>query len=148
MKLGLHVSDFTWPGGPARLGSDLSTIAQAAEAAGFDRLSVMDHFFQISMIGPPGREMLEAYTALGYVAGKTSRIRLLTMVTGVIYRQPGLVAKAVTTLDVLSGGRAILGIGAAWDEGEASGLGLPFPPLAERCGRLAAAPQIILQLWR
>ena len=147
MKLGLHVSDFTWPGGPARMGSDLSTIAQAAEAAGFDRLSVMDHFFQISMIGPPEREMLEAYTALGYVAGKTSRIKLLTMVTGVIYRQPGLVAKAVTTLDVLSGGRAMLGIGAAWNEEEASGLGFPFPPLAERFERLEEALQIILQMW-
>ena len=147
MKLGLHVSDFTWPGGPARMGSDLSTIAQAAEAAGFDRLSVMDHFFQISMIGPPEREMLEAYTALGYVAGKTSRIKLLTMVTGVIYRQPGLVAKAVTTLDVLSGGRAMLGIGAAWNEQEASGLGFPFPPLAERFERLEEALQIVLQMW-
>jgi F420-dependent oxidoreductase-like protein len=147
MKLGLHVSDFTWPGGPARSGADLATIAQAAEAAGFDRLSVMDHFFQIQMIGPPEREMLEAYTTLGYVAGKTSRIKLLTVVTGVIYRQPGLLAKAVSTLDVLSGGRAMLGIGAAWNEEEARGLGFPFPPLAERFERLEETLQIILQMW-
>src|SRR5438309_4980591 len=145
MKLGLHVSDFTWPGGPARMRSDLSTIAQAAEAAGFDRFSVMDHFFQISMIGPPEREMLEAYTALGYVAGKTSRIKLLTMVTGVIYRQPGLVAKAVTTLDVLSGGRAMLGIGAACNEQEARSLGFPFPPVAARFGLLEEALPVILE---
>lgn len=147
MKLGLHVSDFTWPGGPAQLGADLATIAQAAEAAGFDRLSVMDHFFQIQMIGPPEREMLEAYTTLGYVAAKTSRIKLLTVVTGVIYRQPGLLAKAVSTLDVLSGGRAMLGIGAAWNEEEARGLGFPFPPLAERFERLEETLQIILQMW-
>jgi F420-dependent oxidoreductase-like protein len=147
MKLGLHVSDFTWPGGPARLGANLATIAQAAEAAGFDRLSVMDHFFQIQMIGPPEREMLEAYTTLGYVAAKTSAIKLLTVVTGVIYRQPGLLAKAVSTLDVLSGGRAMLGIGAAWNEEEARGLGFPFPPLAERFERLEETLQIILQMW-
>jgi F420-dependent oxidoreductase-like protein len=147
MKLGLHVSDFTWPGGPPRLGNDLATIAQAAEAAGFDRLSVMDHFFQIRMIGPPEREMLEAYTTLSYLAGKTSRIRLLTVVTGVIYRQPALLAKEVTTLDVLSGGRAMLGIGAAWNEEEARGLGFPFPPIAERFERLEETLQIVLQMW-
>jgi F420-dependent oxidoreductase-like protein len=147
MKLGLHVSDFTWPGGPPRLGADLSTIAQAAEAAGFDRLSVMDHFFQIQFVGPPEREMLEAYTTLGYLAGKTSRIKLLTVVTGVIYRQPGLLAKEVTTLDVLSGGRAMLGIGAAWNEEEARGLGFPFPPIAERFERLEETLQIVLQMW-
>jgi F420-dependent oxidoreductase-like protein len=147
MKLGLHVSDFTWPDGPARLGANLATIAQAAEAAGFDRLSVMDHFFQIHMIGAREREMLESYTTLGYVAAKTSAIKLLTVVTGVIYRQPGLLAKAVSTLDVLSGGRAMLGIGAAWNEEEARGLGFPFPPLAERFERLEETLQIILQMW-
>ena len=147
MKLGLHVSDYTWSGGPARLGANLATVAQAAEAAGFDRLSVMDHFFQIQMIGPPEREMLEAYTTLGYVAAKTSAIKLLTVVTGVIYRQPGLLAKAVSTLDVLSGGRAMLGIGAAWNEEEARGLGFPFPPLAERFERLEETLQIVLQMW-
>src|SRR5258708_30336714 len=97
MKLGLHVSDFTWPGGPPRLGSDLTTIAQAAEEAGFDRLSVRDHFFQIQMIRPPQHEMLEAYTTLGYVAGRTSRIKLLTVATGLIYPHPGLLAHALTT---------------------------------------------------
>jgi F420-dependent oxidoreductase-like protein len=147
MKLGLHVSDFTWPGGPARLGADLGTIAQTAEAAGFDRISVMDHFFQIQMIGPPEREMLEAYTTLSYVAAKTSAIKLLAMVTGVIYRQPGLLAKTVSTLDVLSGGRAMLGIGAAWNEEEARGLGFPFPPIAERFERLEETLQIVLQMW-
>jgi F420-dependent oxidoreductase-like protein len=147
MKLGLHVSDFTWPGGPARLGADLATIAQTAEAAGFDRLSVMDHFFQIHMLGPPEHEMLEAYTTLGYVAGKTSVIKLLTVVTGVFYRQPAVLAKAVSALDVLSGGRAMLGIGAGWNEEEARGLGFPFPPIAERFERLEETLQIILQMW-
>jgi F420-dependent oxidoreductase-like protein len=147
MKLGLHVSDFTWPGGPASVGADLATIAQTAEAAGFDRISVMDHFFQIHMIGPPEREMLEAYTTLSYVAAKTSAIKLLTMVTGVIYRQPGLLAKTVSTLDVLSGGRAMLGIGAAWNEEEARGLGFAFPPIAERFERLEETLQIVLQMW-
>src|SRR5450631_878025 len=147
MKLGLHVSDYTWSGGPARLGANLATVAQAAEAAGFDRLSVMDHFFHIQMIGPPEREMLEAYTTLGYVAAKTSAIKLLTVVTGVIYRQPGLLAKAVSTLDVLSGGRAMLGIGAAWNEEEARGLGLFFPSTTERFERLEEALQICLQMW-
>src|SRR5450631_2805891 len=107
----------------------------------------MDHFFQIQMIGPPEREMLEAYTTLGYVAAKTSAIKLLTVVTGVVYRDPGLLAKAVTTLDVLSGGRAMLGIGAAWNEDEARGLGLFFPSTAERFERLEEALQICLQMW-
>src|SRR5690349_2665101 len=102
MKLGIHVSDFTWPGGAGELRADLIRIAQSAEAAGFDRLSVMDHVWQIGVIGPPEHEMLEAYTALGFVAGVTERINLLTLVTGVTYRAPGLLAKQVTTLDVLS----------------------------------------------
>jgi len=147
VKLGLHVSDFTFRGGPSRLGEDLTGIAQAAEAAGFDRLSVMDHFFQISFVGPPEHEMLEAYTTLGYLAGRTSTIRLFAMVTGVIYRQPALLAKAVSTLDVLSGGRAMLGIGAAWNEEESRGLGFPFPPISERFERLEEALQIVLQMW-
>jgi F420-dependent oxidoreductase-like protein len=147
VKLGLHVSDFTWPGGPRRLRSDLTTIAQAAESAGFDRLSVMDHFFQIGHLGPPEHEMLEAYTALGFIAGVTSRIKLLVVVTGVIYREPALLAKAVTTLDVLSGGRAMLGIGAAWNEEESRALGFRFPPIAERFERLEEALQIVLQMW-
>jgi len=145
--LGLHIPDFTWPGGPARLGEDLGEVARAAEEAGFDRLSVMDHVWQIEMIGPPEHEMLEAYTTLGFLAGHTSRIKLLTLVTGVVYRDPGLLAKMVTTLDVLSGGRAWLGIGAAWNEKEAEGLGLFFPPLKERFERLEEALQVCLQMW-
>jgi F420-dependent oxidoreductase-like protein len=147
MKLGLHISDFTWTGGPTDLGSDLARIAVAAEDAGFDRVSVMDHVWQIDMIGPPEREMLEAYTTLGFLAAQTTRIRLLTLVTGVVYRDPGLLAKMVTTLAVLSGGRAMLGIGAAWNEAEASGLGLFFPPLSERFERLEETLQICLQMW-
>ncbi|HYA01230.1 MAG TPA: LLM class F420-dependent oxidoreductase [Candidatus Binatia bacterium] len=147
MKLGLHLPDFTWPGGPPTLGADLARIAQVADAAGFDRLSVMDHFFQIRNVGPPEHEMLEAYTTLGFLAAHTSRVRLLTLVTGVVYRQPGLLAKIVTTLDVLSGGRAMLGIGAAWNEDEATGLGLFFPPIAERFEHLEDALQICLQMW-
>jgi alkanesulfonate monooxygenase len=147
VKLGLHVSDFTWPGGPPQLRADLTRIAQVAEAAGFDRLSVMDHVWQIGVIGPPEHEMLEAYTTLGFLAGCTERIDLMTLVTAVVYREPGLLAKIITTLDVLSGGRAWLGIGAAWNEEEARGLGLPFPPTAERFERLDEALQICLEMW-
>lgn len=147
MKLGLHIPDFTWPGGPARLGPQLAEVAIAAEDAGFDRVSVMDHVWQISHIGPPEHEMLEAYTTLGYLAAQTRRVSLMTLVTGVVYRSPGLLAKMVTTLDVLSGGRAWLGIGAAWNEEESRGLGLFFPPLAERFERLEEALQICLQMW-
>ncbi len=147
MKLGLHISDFTWDGGAPELRFKLAEIAQRAEAAGVDRISVMDHLWQISMIGPPEHEMLECYTALGWLAAKTERVKLLTMVTAVVYREPGLLAKAVTTLDVLSGGRAILGIGAAWNAEEAEGLGLPFPPTAERFERLEEALQIMKQMW-
>jgi F420-dependent oxidoreductase-like protein len=147
VKLGLHVARFTWPGGPERIASDLQRIAIAAEEAGFDRLSVMDHVWQIHVNGPPEQEMLEAYTTLGYIAAVTERLNLLTLVTGVVYRPPGLLAKQVTTLDVLSGGRAMLGIGAAWNEDEARGLGLPFAPIAERFERLEEALQICLQMW-
>jgi F420-dependent oxidoreductase-like protein len=148
VKIGLQIPDFTAPGGPARLGADLATVARTADDAGFDYLAVMDHFFQIGMIGPPDREMLEAYTTLGYLAGHTSRARLLTLVTGVIYRHPGILVKMVTTLDVLSGGRGGLGIGAAWNDEESRGLGVPFPPLAERFERLEETLQICLRMWR
>jgi F420-dependent oxidoreductase-like protein len=147
MKLGLHVSNFTWPGGSAAMASDLARIAAAAEDQGFAKLSVMDHVWQIFSIGPPENDMLEAYTTLGFLAAKTERIELLAWVTAVVYREPGLLAKAVTTLDVLSGGRAWLGIGAAWNEPEAKGLGLSFPPTAERFERLEEALQICLQMW-
>ncbi len=148
MLLGIHVSNFTWPNGPAGLRPDLVRIAQTAERAGFDRLSVMDHVWQIGVIGPPEHEMLEAYTTLGFVAACTDRMQLMTLVTGVTYRDPGLLAKTVTTLDVLSGGRAWLGIGAAWNADEARGLGLFFPPTAERFERLEETLQICLQMWR
>ena len=101
MKIGLQIPDFTWPGGPPRLGADLAAVARTADDAGFEFLAVMDHFFQIGVIGPPEREMLESYTTLGYVAGLTSRAKLLTLVTGAVYRSPGILAKTVTTLDVL-----------------------------------------------
>ncbi len=148
MKIGLQLPDFTTPGGPAQLGADLATVARTADDAGFEYLAVMDHFFQIGVIGPPEREMLEAYTTLGYLAGLTSRARLITLVTGVTYRHPGILAKIVTTLDVLSGGRGGLGIGAAWNDEESRGLGIPFPPVAERFERLEETLQICLQMWR
>jgi len=148
VQVGLQIPDFTWPGGPARLGGDLATVARIADAAGFDFIAVMDHFFQIGGVGPVEHEMLEAYTTLGYLAGCTSRARLLTLVTGAVYRHPGVLAKIVTTLDVLSGGRAWLGIGAAWNEAESRGLGIPFPPVAERFERLEETLQICLQMWR
>ena len=147
MELGLHVVDFTWPDGPGAIARDLTRIAAAAEDTGFAKLSVMDHVWQIGGVGTPEQEMLEAYTTLGYLAARTSRIDLLAWVTGVVYRQPGLLAKMVTTLDVLSEGRAWLGIGAAWNEEEARGLGLPFAPVAERFERLEEALQVCLQMW-
>jgi F420-dependent oxidoreductase-like protein len=147
MRVGLHIPDFTWDGGPAALGTRLGEVARLAEDAGVDRISVMDHFWQIGHIGPPEHEMLEAYTTLGWLAARTERVKLLTVVTAVVYRDPGLLAKSVTTLDVLSGGRAMLGIGAAWNEEEARGLGLFFPPLAERFERLEEALRICLQMW-
>ncbi|WP_236789675.1 LLM class F420-dependent oxidoreductase [Amycolatopsis sp. GM8] len=147
MKLGLHIPNFTWPNGPAKLGPELADLARAADDAGFEYLSVMDHFFQISMVGPAENDMLEAYTTLGFLAAHTKRIKLYTLVTGVIYRQPGVLAKAVTTLDVLSGGRAILGLGAGWNEEEARGLGFPFPPTKERFEMLEEALRYIRQMF-
>jgi F420-dependent oxidoreductase-like protein len=148
VKIGLQIPDFTTPGGPARLGADLATVAATADEAGFSYLAVMDHFFQIGVVGAAEQEMLEAYTTLGYLAGHTSRARLLTLVTGVTYRHPGILAKIVTTLDVLSGGRGMLGIGAAWNDEESRGLGIPFPPVAERFERLEETLQICLQMFR
>ena len=146
MKLGVHIADFTWPNGPEHLAEDITRIAVAAEDLGFARISVMDHVFQIGVIGPPEHEMLEAYTTLGYLAARTSRVDLLAWVTAVTYRDPGLLAKIVTTLDVLSQGRAMLGIGAAWNDEESRGLGLFFPSTAERFERLEEALQIYLQM--
>ena len=147
MRIGIHLPRFTYPGGPASLGGDLARIASTAEDAGVDRVSVMDHVWQIGPHGPVEHDMLEAYTTLGFLAAHTSRVKLLTLVTGVTYRDPGLLAKMVTTLDVLSGGRAMLGIGAAWNEEESRGLGLFFPPTAERFQRLEETLQICLQMW-
>jgi F420-dependent oxidoreductase-like protein len=148
VKIGLQIPDFTRPGGPAGLGADLATVARTADDAGFEFIALMDHFFQIEMIGPPEHEMLEAYTTLGYLAGCTSRAKLLTLVTGAVYRHPAILAKIVTTLDVLSAGRAWLGIGASWNEQESRGLGIPFPAVAERFERREETLQICLQMWR
>jgi F420-dependent oxidoreductase-like protein len=147
MKIGLQIPDFTWPGGPANLGDRLIEIARTADDVGFASIWVMDHFFQIGYVGEAEEPMLESYSTLGFLAAATSKARLGTMVTGVNYRDPGLLVKAVTTLDVLSGGRAWLGIGAGWYEREARGLGLPFPPLAERFERLEETLQIAHQMW-
>ncbi|MEU9269064.1 LLM class F420-dependent oxidoreductase [Streptomyces sp. NPDC048251] len=141
------MGDYTSKTGSEGIGAELTAVARAAENAGFDRFSLKDHVWQNPPFGPPEDNMLEAYTTLGYLAAVTSRISLYTLVTAAVYRAPGLLAKTVTTLDVLSGGRAALGIGAAWNEEEARGLGLDFPPLAERFERLEEALQICLQMW-
>jgi len=147
MKIGLQINNFTWPGAAGQIGPTLSTIAKTADAAGFDSIGVMDHFFQIRAIGPSEQEMLEAYTTLGFLAAHTRRAKLMTFVTGVHYRHPGILAKIVTTLDVLSGGRAWLGIGAGWNEEESRALGVPFPPLKERFEMLEETLEICLQMW-
>jgi F420-dependent oxidoreductase-like protein len=147
VKIGLQIPDFTRPAGPAGLGAALGQVARTADDAGFDMIAVMDHFFQIGLVGPPENEMLEAYTTLGFLAAHTSRAKLLTVMTGVIYRHPGILVKQMSTLDVLSGGRAMLGIGAAWNEQESRGLGVPFPPLAERFERLEETLQIARQMF-
>ena len=147
MDLDLHVSRFDWAGGDDRIGSGVRNLAQRAEAIGVRTMSFMDHFFQMDWMAPAEHPMLEGYTALGYVSGVTERLRLRLLVTGVTYRHPGLLAKTVTTLDVLSGGRAELGIGAAWYEREHKGLGVPFPSTKERFERLEETLQICLQMW-
>src|SRR5215213_9535664 len=148
MKLALQIVDFNWPGGPARLGPILKEIAQTADQAGFDAICVGDHLFQVKYVGAVTDPMLECYTALTFIAAHTARARLMAMVTAVSYRQPGLLAKMVSSLDVLSGGRAALGVGAGWNEEEARGLGLPFPPLRDRFEMLEEAIQVFLQMWR
>jgi len=147
VRLGIHVIAFNVEGGTAEVGPELARIAQAAEAAGVGWLSVMDHYFQMEHVAPAEDPMLEGYTTLGYLAAHTSSVRLGLLVTGVTYRHPGLLAKIVSTLDVLSGGRAQLGIGAAWYEREHRGLGVPFPPVAERFERLEETLRICLQMW-
>jgi F420-dependent oxidoreductase-like protein len=147
VRVGLQIPDFTYPGGPPRMGADLATVARTADDAGFEFISVMDHFWQIGVVGPPEHDMLEAYTTLGYIAARTNRVDLVAWVTAVSYRAPGMLAKLVSTLDVLSGGRAWLGIGAAWNAEEAAGLGLDFPPLAQRFEMLEETLQICRQMW-
>jgi F420-dependent oxidoreductase-like protein len=147
MRMGLQVPNFTWPGGAQHLGETFGAIAERAERAGFYSLWVMDHFFQIRTVGPADNDMLEGYSALSFAAGRTSRIKLGTMVTGVTYRHPGILVKTVTTLDVLSGGRAYFGVGAAWNEQEHRGLGVHFPPLSERFERLEETLRIATQMW-
>ena len=147
MRVGLQVPNFTWPGGAAAIGPKLAEIARTVDDSGFSSLWVMDHFFQISVNGPPENDMLEGYSTLSFLAGITKNVRLGTLVTGVIYRYPGILVKTATTLDVLSGGRAYLGIGAAWNQQEAVGLGVPFPSVSERFERLEETLQIAKQMW-
>ncbi len=147
MKLGIHFANFTLPGGPEALGTTLAATAVAAEAGGCATFTLMDHWYQMEAFATAQEPMLEGYTSLGYLAGRTDRMTLSLLVTGVTYRHPGLLAKIVTTLDVLSGGRAQLGIGAAWYEREHLGLGVPFPPVSERFERLEEALQICRQMW-
>jgi F420-dependent oxidoreductase-like protein len=147
MRIGLQIPSFTWPDGPAKLAGRLADIGRAADEAGFASLWVMDHFFQIQMVGKVDEPMLEAYSTLGYLAGVTGRVRLGVLVTGVVYRHPGILVKTATTLDVLTGGRSYFGIGAAWNERESRGLGVPFPGIKERFERLEEALQIARQMW-
>ncbi|MFJ6982966.1 MULTISPECIES: LLM class F420-dependent oxidoreductase [unclassified Streptomyces] len=147
MRVGVHINRFGGPGGGPAPAAELAAAGAAAEAAGVSRLSVMDHYFQMEFNGGAEEPMLEAYTTLGFLAAHTSTVRLGALVTGVTYRHPGLLAKIATTLDVLSGGRAWLGIGAAWYDREHAGLGVPFPPLAERFERLEETLLIVRQMW-
>lgn len=147
MEFGIHIADFTWKSGPAQLGPALAAHVRNAEAAGIQRITVMDHFWQLPGIGPVDHEMLEAYATLGFIAAHTEKALLHTLVTGVIYRHPSLLAKQITTLNVLSGGRVGLGIGAAWNEEECKGLGFAFPPAAQRFRELEETIQICLQMW-
>jgi F420-dependent oxidoreductase-like protein len=148
MKVSIQVANFTWPGGDRAIAPALRAIGEAADGSGIDTIWVMDHFFQLEpMIGPADSAMLEGYTTLSYLAGITERVRLGTLVTGVHYRPPGLLAKTVTTLDVLSGGRAWLGMGAGWYERESLGLGFPFPPMSQRFEQLEETLQVVLQMW-
>jgi F420-dependent oxidoreductase-like protein len=148
MKIGLQIPSFTWPDAPASIGPTLARIVETADDAGFDSLWVMDHFFQIRGVGKPEEPMLEGWTALGYMAAHTKKALLGLMVGGVHYRQAALWAKAATTLDVLSGGRAYLGIGAAWNEEESQGLGFPMPPLGIRFEMLEETLQICHAMWQ
>ncbi len=145
---GYHIANFSFPGVPPEgLFDHVAKVTECAESAGFDLVTVMDHFYQIRGIGPETEPMLEAYTTLGALAARTSQARLGTLVTGVTYRNPALLAKTVTTLDVISKGRAILGIGAAWNEDEHIGYGFEFPPVPERMDRLDEALRIMKAMF-
>ncbi len=147
MRLGVHLVNFTLPGGPESIGATLAATGAAVEEAGLDNVSFMDHYFQLEFLAGAHDPMLEGYTALGFLAAHTSTAELQLLMTGVTYRHPGLLAKIVSTLDVVSGGRAALGIGAAWYEREHRALGVPFPPLAERFERLEETLEIVHQMW-
>jgi F420-dependent oxidoreductase-like protein len=147
VKFGLQVNSFTWPGGPANIGPTLARVTRAADDAGFDSIWVMDHFFQIRGLGPPEAPMLEGTTTLGFMAAHSERARLGLMVGGIHYRPPALWIKSATTLDVISGGRAWFGIGAAWNEEESAGLGFPMPPLGERFGWLEDTLKMANAMW-
>jgi F420-dependent oxidoreductase-like protein len=147
MKFGLQINNFTWPGGAAAIGPTLAKVTRTADDVGFDSIWVMDHFFQIRGLGPPEAPMLEGLTALGFMAANSQKARLGLMVGGIHYRLPGLWIKAVTTLDVLSGGRAWFGIGAAWNEEESTALGFPFPPLRDRFEMLEETLQMAVAMW-
>ena len=147
MKLAVHCANLSWPGGAPALGRTLAEVARVADQGGVSTLTMMDHYFQMEQLGGPPEPMLEGYTSLGFLAGQTSEVELGLLVTGVTYRHPGLLAKIVSTLDVLSGGRAMLGIGAAWYDREHAGLGVPFPPTAERFERLEEALQVCRRMW-
>ena len=147
MRLGVHLISFDFEGAPGSIAPTVAAFGAAAEEAGVDNVSVMDHYFQMEYVGGPALNMLEGYTTLGFLAAGTSTVELQLLVTGVMYRHPGLLAKIVATLDVLSGGRAVLGIGASWYEREHRGLGVPFPALAERFERLEETLQIVRQMW-
>jgi len=148
-RLGFQIPNFSFPDVPtAALFDQVAAIASRAENAGFDTVFVMDHFYQLPMLGSPDQPMLEAYTLLGALAARTKRARLATLVTGNTYRNPALLAKIVTTLDVISGGRAMLGVGAGWFEPEHVGYGFDFPPIGERLSRLEEALSIIVPMLR
>ena len=148
MKIGLQIPSFSWPGGDAAIGPTLARIAADADAAGFDSLWVMDHFFQIRGVGKPEEPMLEGFSALAFMAAHSKSATLGLMVGGIHYRQAALWAKAATTLDVLSGGRSYFGIGAAWNEEESRGLGFPMPPLGVRFEMLEETLQIVHSMWQ
>ena len=147
MKIGIHTVNFTYPGGADSIADTLSEIVKTCEKGGFYSVWPMDHYFQIGNHGPPEHEMLETYSTMAFMAGITKKIKIGALVTGVIYRYPGILVKTITTLDILSKGRAYLGIGAAWNEQESRGLGVPFPPLKERFERLEETLQIVKQMW-